>query len=154
MQIALPRAHINFHLQRDVLVEAQVPIVSRTAEMHGVGLLRNVELADAAVHMVIDAGLVVGVAVGKIRVENVACAAVDGELPRTHLQPGVRRLCTLQIDGLGGVMRTRIEAVAAGEAASMPKKNDQNDNKGKRSDGRTDGDSRRSVWVAASIGGI
>src|SRR6266446_3505189 len=141
MQIALPRAHINFHLQRDVLVEAQVPIVSRTAEMHGVGLLRNVELADAAVHMVIDAGLVVG-------------AAVDGELPRTHLQPGVRRLCTLQIDGLGGVMRTRIEAVAAGEAASMPKKNDQNDNKGKRSDGRTDGDSRRSVWVAASIGGI
>src|SRR5467141_3254614 len=53
MQIPLPRPHIHFQLQRDVLAEMQVPIVLRTAEMDGVRLLRNVELSDAAVHVVI-----------------------------------------------------------------------------------------------------
>src|ERR1700704_6950412 len=48
MQIPLSRSHIHFQLQRDVLAEMQIPIVLRTAEVDGAGVLRNVELADAA----------------------------------------------------------------------------------------------------------
>src|SRR6266851_7099563 len=151
MQISVSRAHIHFQLQRDVLAEMQIPIVLRTTEVNGVGILGDVELADAAVHVVIHARLVEGIAVGKIRVENVTRAAVDGELSRTHFQPGVRRLCSLQVHGLRVVLRSGIEAVAAGIAASVPEENDQDEDKRDRTNSGADGNSRRGVGIAASL---
>src|SRR5258708_452959 len=129
----------------------QNPIVWRTTEVNGMGFLGDVELADAAVHVVIHARLVEGIAVGKIRVENVTSAAVDGELSRTHFQPGVRRLCSLQIHGLRVVLRSGIEAVAAGIAASVPKENDQDEDKRDRTNSGADGNFRRRVGIAASF---
>src|SRR5260370_3058268 len=76
MQISLPGPHIHFQLQRDVLAEVQVPVVLRTAEMDGVRFLRNVELADAAVHVVINARLVEAIAAVTICVENMALSAL------------------------------------------------------------------------------
>src|SRR5712664_4514556 len=46
MQISVSRAHIHFQLQGDVLAEMQIPIVLRTTEVNGVGILGDVELAD------------------------------------------------------------------------------------------------------------
>src|SRR5260370_6945115 len=129
----------------------QNPIVLRTTEVNGMGFLGDVELADAAVHVVIHARLVEGIAVGKIRVENVTSAAVDGELSRTHFQPGVRRLCSLQIHGLRVVLRSGIEAVAAGTASSVPAENDQNEDKRDRTNSGAGGNSRRAVRLPPSF---
>src|SRR5467141_5410973 len=97
MQIPLPCAHIHFQFQREVLAEVQIPIVLRPTEMDGVGLLRNVELAEAAGDAVLDARLVVRVTVSKVRIKEMSRAAVDNEVPGSHLQPSVCRLCSLQI---------------------------------------------------------
>src|SRR5712692_109710 len=154
MQIPLPGPHIHFQLQRDVLAEAQIPIVFGTAEVEGVGLLRNVELADTAGDAVVDARLVEGIAVVKICIEEMIRAAVDGKLSRAHFQPGVRRLGSLQIHSLSVVLCSGVEAVAAGKTASVPEKDDQNSDKRKHADGGADGNSRRRVGIAASICGI
>src|SRR5437870_11968171 len=45
-------------------------------------------------------------------------------------------------------------AVAAGEAAAMPKKDDQNDVERQHPYGRSNGDSRRRIRIAASVRGI
>src|SRR5713226_2145142 len=154
MQVSVSRAHIHFQLQRDVLAEVQTPIVLGTAEVRGVGFLRDVELADASGHAVVNARGVERAIVGEVRVKHVTRAAIDGELSCAHLQPGVRRLCPLQIHSLCGVLRARIVAVAAGKTASVPKEEDQNKDKGEGADGGADGDSRGGVGIAASIGGI
>src|SRR6059036_3445381 len=76
---------------------------------------------------------------------------VNGELPRTHLKPGARGLCALQVHGLRVVLRSRIQAMAAGKTASMHEQGDQNNDKRKRSNGGTNGNSLRRIGVATSI---
>src|SRR6266849_263050 len=154
MQIHLPGPHIHFQIQRDVLAEAQIPIVFGTAEVEGVGILRNVELSDPTGHAVLDARGFERAAVGEVRVKHVVRAAVDGEFSLAHFQPSVRRLYSLEIHGLSVVLCFPREAVAAGKTASVPEKDDQNNDKCKHSHGGADGNSRRRSGIAASVCGI
>src|SRR5260370_36275073 len=93
--------------------------------MDGVGLLRNIELTDAAVRVVIDARGVEGVAILEVGLQHVTCASVDGELSSADLEPGVCRLRSLQIDRLHVVMRSRIASVAVGKTGPVPDKQGQ-----------------------------
>src|SRR5229473_8280866 len=122
--------------------------------MDGVGLLRNIELTDAAVHVVIDARGVEGVAILEIRLQHVTRTAVDSELSSANIEPGVRRLGSLQIDRLHVVMRSRIKSVAAGKTAPVPEKHDQHGDESDRADARANGNSCGCIGIAASIRAI
>src|SRR6267154_3818135 len=98
----------------------EIPIVFRTAKMRSMGFLRDVELADAASNAVVYARSVERAIVGEVRVKHVAGAPIDGELPRTQLHAGTGRFRALQIHSLRGVLRFRVEAMAARKISSMP----------------------------------
>src|SRR5258708_105560 len=71
MQISLPRAHVDLELHWNIFAEMQVPIVPRTADVDGLGILRNSDLANAVGDAVVHAGLVVRTGEGKIRIHEV-----------------------------------------------------------------------------------
>src|SRR5260370_34092168 len=122
--------------------------------MDGVGLLRNIELTDAAVRVVCDARGFEGVAILEGGLRHVTRAAVDGELSSADLEPGVCRLRSLQIDRLHVVMRSRIEAVAVGKTAPVPEKQDEYRNESDCTDATADGNRRNRIGIAASIRAI
>src|SRR5439155_891696 len=154
MQIPLSRTHIDLQIQGDIFTEAKNPIILRTAEVSGMRILRYAELADAAVDVVIDAWCVESAVVREVRVKHVVGATVDVELTGAHFHPGMRGFRSLQVHGLRGVLRFRIETAAVAETSPVNEKGNQNDDKRNRPSGGADGNSLRRVGVAASIGAI
>src|SRR5712692_4457178 len=85
-QMAAPRAHLHFQLQRHVVAEAQVPVVMRRAEMCALVILRNRKMSDAVGDLVLDARRFIGAAVVEIGDQQVTRAAANVDLARGHLQ--------------------------------------------------------------------
>src|SRR5882724_1315479 len=123
--------------------------------MHGMGVLRNLELPDTIGHAVLDARLFVLVTVRKVCVKEILSATVDDELSRSHFQPCLGRLCPLRFDHSGAVLGpVKRIAVVTGKTAPVPEKQNQDNDECKHADSGAHGNSGRGVRVAASVGTV
>src|SRR6266404_2383483 len=120
MQIALPCAHVDLELQRNVFAEMQAPVVFRVPDVHGPRILRHSELTYCLRHAVLHARLVVRIAETKISLQQIRRTAIDGELPSTHLQFRTCRFSSLWLDNFCCVFCAKNSASPARISAAMP----------------------------------
>ena len=97
MEIALSGSHIDAQFQRNFPAEAHVPFILRITEMHGLGFLGNLEVANPVFDAVIDLRLSIRAAEGEVRIHQVIRGAVNVELAGAHFQLALGRLGSLNL---------------------------------------------------------
>src|SRR5438445_13901011 len=105
--------------------------------MYGRIVLRNVQVADACVHIVINARRSIRIAVLEVRVEKVARTSADGEFAGAGLKRNVNGLRALPIHGLGVLLPVIRGTPIAREGAPVPEKNHQDENERQRAKRRS-----------------
>src|SRR5207249_2050606 len=129
IQVALPGSHLHAQFQREVFIEPQAPFVPRIAKTHWMRILGDSDFANAVRDVVIHARFIVGVRKPEVRVESMLRIAANGEFSSTHLQVGARGLCSLEIHGLGGVVKVRrVQTMPARHVTAVPEEQNEDNN--------------------------
>src|SRR6267378_5995621 len=105
--------------------------------MYGRIVLQNVQVADACVHVVINARRSIRIAVLEVRVEKVARTSADGEFAGAGLKRNVNGLRALPIHGLGVLLPVVGRTAIACKGAPMPEKNHKHQNERQRAKRRS-----------------
>src|SRR5205823_13089792 len=126
-----------------------VPRIAATPWMR---MLGDSDFANAVRDVVIDARFIVGVRKPEVRVESMLRIAADGEFSSTHLQVGARGLCSLEIHGLGGVVKVRrVQTMPARHATAVPEEQNEDNNERQNPDGGSNLNPRTRARIAASF---